>query len=444
MTFAGRYWIQKRIEEENHQPHARLGVLWETRWRALVCISRFTLCVVSHRDIVGNQSMQAQKRIYPFMFGRVEDFEPIFEKIKDMERPHDWGEYASAFLDTAARLTSTAQEEENNGNLQRASEYYLRASAVYRIARFPIPRHPTQSQAWELGKAVCIKGLSLRPNPVAEVRIPFVHAMAGEGSDIPAYHLVPIPAHQGASVPLVIIFSGLDGLRTELAVWMEGWREIGVATLVVEIPGTGDCPVNAKDPKAPDRLYSSLFEWIGTQHTIDQNRIAVWGFSTGAYYAIRVAHTHHGKLAGVVALGGGCHHMFDETWLRRCDWMEYPFDCAHALAWKWGYGHNLEEFIQEGQDRFSLLKDGTLDSSSCAKLLLVNGMEDEIFPIDDYFLALQHGPPKEVRLVPGRLHMGEPESFGICLKWLHQVLGIADADVKRQLQALTETPVFYN
>jgi hypothetical protein len=49
-------------------------------------------------------------------------------------------------------------------------------------------------------------------------------------------------------------------------------------------------------------------------------------------------------------------------------------------------------------DKFSLLKDGTL-KKPCTKLLLVNGTEDEIFPIDDYYLCLQHGSPKEARQV---------------------------------------------
>lgn len=47
-------------------------------------------------------------------------------------------------------------------------------------------------------------------------------------------------------------------------------------------------------------------------------------------------------------------------------------------------------------DTFSLLRDGTL-KKPCTKLLLVNGNQDEIFPIDDYYLCLQHGSPKEAR-----------------------------------------------
>ena len=107
---------------------------------------------------------------------------------------------------------------------------------------------------------------------------------------------------------------------------MEGWRQQGIGTVVLEIPGTGDCPADAADPTSPARLYDSLFEWIGEQERVDQKKIAVWAFSTGGYYAIRVAHTHREKLAGVVALGGGCHWMFDERWLSEVNHLEYPFE----------------------------------------------------------------------------------------------------------------------
>lgn len=77
----------------------------------------------------------------------------------------------------------------------------------------------------------------------------------------------------------------------------------------------------------------------------------------------------------------------------------------------------METFKKEAH-KFSLLNDGTLDKPVCGRLLLVNvrrnlptssrelplmhrlqGTEDEIFPIDDYYLTLQHGPPKEARCV---------------------------------------------
>jgi hypothetical protein len=45
---------------------------------------------------------------------------------------------------------------------------------------------------------------------------------------------------------------------------------------------------------------------------------------------------------------------------------------ANTLAYKYGYGNDIEKFKKEASDKFSLLKDGTLDKPKCARLLLVN------------------------------------------------------------------------
>lgn len=363
--------------------------------------------------------------VYPFMFSTTSDFLSIVNSLisKGFKEPYNWDAYASEFFPQAEKLKKIAQEAEKNGEKEKASEYYLRSSAVYRISRFPAPRSAKQREAWKLGKECCTKGLGLLPNPVSEIRIPHTHALPHEGAEIPVYHLVPSHASASSPVPLVIIFSGLDGYRTELAVWMEGFRTQGIATLVLEVPGTGDCPADPSDPESPDRLYSSLFDWCDSQPLLDAKRRAVWAFSTGGFYGIRVAHTHKERLAGVAALGGGCHYTFDPEWLGVVNHLEYPFDLADTLAYKWGYGNHIETFKKEAMSKFSLLKDGTLDKE-CTRLLLVNGTEDEIFPIDDYYLCLQHGSPKEARFVEGVKHMGEPTSFFIILKWLYELFGV--------------------
>ena len=251
-----------------------------------------------------------------------------------------------------------------------------RASAVYRISRFPLPRSEKQRYAWEEGKKAATRGLELRQRPTKEVVIPHKHGLEHEGKEIPFYYHLPPGISKDKPVPLVVILTGLDGYRTELAVWIEGWSQKNVATVVLEIPGTGDSPAAPNDPTSPDREWSSLFDWIDKQPEIDHSKVAMWAYSTGGYYAIRLAHTHHDRLAGVVALGGGCHHMFSPEWLSQVNHLEYPFDLATTLAYKFGYGDDLEMFKKEAM-KFSLVEDGTLDRPICANLLLVNGVNDE-------------------------------------------------------------------
>ena len=315
-----------------------------------------------------------------------------------------------------------------------------RASALYRISRFPAPRSEKQRYAWEEGKKAARKGLAMRERPTQEVTIPHKHGLQNEGKEIPFYYHLPPGTTKDKPIPLVIIFTGLDGYRTELAVWIEGWSQKGVGVVVLEIPGTGDSPAEPTDPTSPDRQWSSLLDWVDEQPEIDHQKVAVWAFSTGGYYAMRLAHTHAKRVAGIVALGGGCHYMFDERWLSNVNTLEYPFDLANTLAYKWGYGNDLEKFKKEAS-KFSLLEDGTLDKPECARLLLVNGVGDEIFPIEDSELPLRHGAPKEARFIEGRKHMGEPESFFVILKWIYNLFGL-EGNPGEQMRTIPSRPKY--
>ncbi|KAK3954414.1 Alpha/Beta hydrolase protein [Pseudoneurospora amorphoporcata] len=426
--------------------HDSFQQLWETKWKD-----------------------PCSKGIYPFMFGSIEDFQPIAEHIiaKGLKEPYDWDEYASCFFGTAEQLGQKAAIAQQEGDTDKARDYYLRASAVYRIARFPIPRSPLQNLAWQKGKHMFYQGASLMEYPIHQVLIPHTHALPSsssseeqhEGSSIPVNLLIPPAASPASPCPLVLIMTGLDGYRTELAVWQRGWLDKGVGTLVVEIPGTGDSPALASDPEGADRQWSSVLDWVSLHEPrVDTHKIVVWGFSTGGYYALRAAHTHHNRILGCVSLGGGCHHMFDkEGWLDKVDGLEYPFDLTGALAWKFGYrdvdgecgaesvgasasAGNVETFKREAQSKFSLLLDGTLAKADmdgrCSRMLLVNGEWDRIFPIEDLTLALKFGArPKEARIVSESWHMGEPESFVVILRWIHELLGL-DGDWMHQLRLL--------
>ena len=272
----------------------------------------------------------------------------------------------------------------------------------------------------------------LLENPVKEVFVPHVHKIEGEGDSVPGSYCLPPNASASNPVPLVLIITGLDGYRTELAVWSKGWAQKGVATLIHEIPGTGDSPALKQDPTSPDRQWKSVLDWVAQQKELDAKKVIVWGFSTGGYYSLRVAHTEKDRLLASISLGGGAHHMFDREWLENVNDLEYPFDLAGTLTYKFGY-KSLEDFIQDGA-KYSMLNDGTLDKP-CARMLLVNGNDDEIFPIDDMFVALEHGMPKEARMVKGKKHMGEPDSFFIILKWIYGVLGL-EGNIMDQMKTL--------
>jgi dienelactone hydrolase len=119
--------------------------------------------------------------------------------------------------------------------------------------------------------------------------------------------------------------TGLDGYRPDNSQRTHEILDRGWATVIVEIPGTADCPADPADPESPDRLWESVLDYMASRPELDMSHIAVWGLSAGGFYAIRAACTHRHRLVGCVAHGPGSHHFLGKEWLSRVNDHEYPF-----------------------------------------------------------------------------------------------------------------------
>jgi fermentation-respiration switch protein FrsA (DUF1100 family) len=86
----------------------------------------------------------------------------------------------------------------------------------------------------------------------------------------------------------------------------------------------------------------------------------------------------------------------------------------------------LEEVLKIAPG-LSLVTQGIINQPS-APLLCVNGKEDDQHPVEDIYLLLEHGSPKDVRIFPGAGHMGRKpgqpndEVQQIVTSWLRQKL----------------------
>jgi hypothetical protein len=83
---------------------------------------------------------------------------------------------------------------------------------------------------------------------------------------------------------------------------------------------------------------------------------------------------------------------------------------------------SLEEFLRVAP-ALSLKQQGLLDRPS-APLLCVNGKLDDQAPVDDIYLLMEHGNPKEARVYPEGGHMGrgagvkEEDIRELIVQWL--------------------------
>ena len=233
-------------------------------------------------------------------------------------------------------------------------------------------------------------------------------AAGDETKDIPAYLRIPNGTKPEAGWPVLLFICGLDAYRTDHTNRTNMHTAAGFATLSLEIPGPGDCPAARNDLQSPDRLFSSVLDWISDNAStfgFDVSKVVARGVSTGGYYAFRIAHTHADRLLASVGQGGWSHYALEPEWIRAMNHMEYPFALADALAYKFGYGSVEEWIASEPKPKFSL--GGILDNP-CCRLLVVNGLEDSIFPIEDSMIVASRGRVKDVRFMEGKGHMGNP------------------------------------
>lgn len=424
--------------------HEGIKALWETKWK-----------------------FPCTKSLYPFHDGKFEDFEPVFNSL--IERNINDGtspEYTMSFFAPAEALIREANSLLAEAEVAEASSLYLRACALLRIARFPyITSQPrincaVKWQAWQRQKEIYLHASSHWDSPVQEIMVPHISGKVDEGESIPVYVRLPaepdglsrpmefsdtddevlveevedahkLQTHQDkararatkgrrSGHPVVIIMTGLDGYRPDNTLRCDEFLVRGWASIVVEIPGTADCPADPADPESPDRLWDSLFEWMWRHGQFDMHKVMVWGLSSGGYYAIRIAHTHRADLAGVVAQGAGCHYFYDPEWLDKADGHEYPFQLTPAMAMKHGYS-SVEEYKKGAQKKFSLLETGIIQEPS-TKLLLVNGVQDGLMPIEDSIMLCEYGTPKECRFFTGALHMGYPLANNSVYPWMEEVM----------------------
>jgi dienelactone hydrolase len=105
--------------------------------------------------------------------------------------------------------------------------------------------------------------------------VPHTHKSGEDRAEIPMYLRFPKQQAKG-KVPAVLLFTGLDGYRPDNTQRSEEFINRGWAAVIVEIPGTADCPADPKDPEGSERLWDSVLDWMEKDGRFDMGKVLVW------------------------------------------------------------------------------------------------------------------------------------------------------------------------
>lgn len=366
---------------------------------------------------IKSEILRRAGKINPFERVQREEVQGLVGRMSSLDPDlwgREWGKLGSRY-----ELQGEAQEK--RGERETAGKTYYQAYEYYRIGRYPVPSSREKMNCYQGALRSFLRAAPYLDPPLERVEIPF------EGKKVVGYLQIPKGAQRP---PVVMHWGGVDGWKEDRRSSSEVLHKIGLATFTIDMPGAGENPLLGQDPRA-ERTFSVAIDYLATRKEVEGKRIAVMGGSFGGYWAAKLAHVEAKRLRGAVNWGAGVHYTFQETWLRPAlterasQYLMGPASLLDARSYIFGV-KTLEEVLKIAPS-LSLKTQGLLDQPS-APLLCVNGKEDDQHPVEDIYLLLEHGSPKEARIFPGAGHMGRvpgrsnEEVLETVTRWLKQKL----------------------
>ena len=356
-------------------------------------------------------------KINPFEGVQRQEVEGLVGRLSSLD-PDLWG---SEWGKLGRKYELLGDEQERQGGREQAGKTYFQAFEYYRIGRYPVPSSPEKMNCYKGALRNFLRAAPYMDPPLERVEIPF------EGKQVVGYLQIP---KETVRPPVVMHWGGVDGWKEDRRTNSEALHKLALATFTIDMPGTGENPVLGQDPRA-ERTFSAAIDHLESRKDVDGKRIAVMGASFGGYWAAKLAHVEAKRLKGAVNWGAGVHYTFQEAWLRPAlterasQYLMGPGSLLDARSYVFRV-KTLEEVLKIAPS-LSLKKQGLMDQPSCP-LLCINGKQDDQHPVEDIYLLLEHGSPKDVRIFSEGGHMGRvpgqsnQEVLDTVTRWLKQKL----------------------
>lgn len=331
---------------------------------------------------------------YPMTGFDSKEVAEILDRIQSLDRDEwarSWVKNADLHMKQAQSLAASSPA--------LAREAYMSAWRYYGFGAWPTQNTAEKKRAHALATSAFRAYANLASPAMEVVRIPF------EGKEIIGYLQRPLGVDKP---PLVITIGGLDSYK-EFVVDQYGasYLKSKLAYLALDMPGTGESPV--KIAPGVERLFSRVIDAMQNRTDIDPERIGFQGGSWGGHWSVRMAYAEPVRLKAVVNWAGPVHTYFQREWqLKALGTREYLFDLFPARAAVYGVD-TLEDFLAYGP-KMSMKDSGALGKPS-APMLLVNGEKDTQVPIDDLYILLKQGAPKESWVNPEGGHIGRGKDW---------------------------------
>ncbi len=328
-----------------------------------------------------------------------------------------WSEIGKRYEKQAERLAGA-------GNASAAREKFLQAKTYYSIARFPRPLTPLKEQASRDCIRAYLKSCESLDPPLETVGVEC------EGKSITCHFRAPAGARAENPAPAALVMCGGDMFKEDRGWAGEMAMTHGLATLVMDGPGTGENPF----PYEPRSViaWEAAVDYLAARPEVDAGRIGAFGISRGGHSVMLLAGSCPGKVRAAVASAG--HHFgYRMTEAEMANFVDNRNKRSAYVFGAPGDGPSFPETTAEKEEelfrRWALSELGLVEKIVCP-ILMINGKQDHLAPIGNIYYMLEHGPVlgKEARIYPDDGHCAfrhfaqwAPESF----RWLKEKLAPA-------------------
>src|SRR5262245_20127909 len=229
-------------------------------------------------DEVKSEFMRRAGRLNPFEEIRREDAERVMNALTSLDKDQWAGEWSKIGIGYEEKADARAKAGAPGAEL---AALYMHAFDACRVGRYPTPNSPGKLDAYKHSLRMFRKAAKHFDPPLEIVELPF------EGKALIGYLQKPPGL---ARPPVVLHWGGVDGWKEDRLRIAKSVMAAGLASLTIDMPGSGENPVLYGEPMA-ERTYWAWLDHLPTRADVAGNRVAVWGGSFGAYWAARLAFT---------------------------------------------------------------------------------------------------------------------------------------------------------
>jgi fermentation-respiration switch protein FrsA (DUF1100 family) len=306
-------------------------------------------------------------------------------------RIHKFNDISREFARTAVRREREARGYEKDGRTIPARETYFLAAHLYAGAQWAIFENTPDNLLLNDKKNECYaKYIQFADHPIRRVEVPF----GGPGKTLPGY--LHLPPNATGRVPCVWSISGLDSNKEGgAAIYGDGLRERGIATLALEGPGQNECSIRGIYLTQTNWQQAGrvVLDWLRSQKEIDPDRIALRGASLGSYLGTQVASADD-RLKGAALQA-----MAVEPMMRTAFETQSP-----SFKLRFLYYTGLESEAELDKFLQSWTLKGVAEKVKCP-YLLVGGEDDQLTPVEYGFQLMDLlTSPKQMLYYEGALH----------------------------------------